>query len=357
MKKHIAIVTLDYMAAKSYEAQIIELFGELVTTCVYNVLDGSVKDIRKADLFVVSTDAFESSADFQKYIPIGIPTVEIAVTFTKKVLNTLAAIPKGSKALFVNLSEKMVREAITRLSQLGINHIEFTPYYPGAEPIKGFKLAVTPDEKRYVPKDVETVIDIGQRVLDSTTVVEIALRLRFDYLLEREKFKLYFRSIAANNYSFDQLFGRSLRMESHFQILMDIMDYGIIGVNERGVIFACNSKAVEITGVSKKRSIDHLASEIFSFLPFEECRKTRKKIYNRLVRYRGVDINVTIGPIIRGDEFFGAFATIQRFNEEESIQHNLRIQLLNKGHKAKYTFEDILGERGYESWRKQNYQY
>jgi len=39
----------------------------------------------------------------------------------------------------------------------------------------------------------------------------------------------------------------------------------------------------------------------------------------------------------------GSFATIQRFTEEESKQHNLRIQLLNKGHKAKYRFEDIIG--------------
>ena len=42
----------------------------------------------------------------------------------------------------------------------------------------------------------------------------------------------------------------------------------------------------------------------------------------------------------------GAFAVLQRFKEEEQKQHELRRQLLNKGHKAKYTFDDILGESG-----------
>ncbi|WP_309137235.1 sigma 54-interacting transcriptional regulator [Clostridium sp. CM027] len=344
IKKRIAVVALDYMAAKFYENQIKELFGELVTTCAYNVLNGSVKKIKEADLFVVSTDAFENITDFQECIPIDVPKVEIAVAFTNKSLDILRSIPNGSKALFVNLSEKMVREAITRLSQLGINHIEFTPYYPGAKPVSGFELSVTPGELRYVPKDIKTIIDLGQRVLDSTTMVEIALRLKFDYLLEREKFKEYFRSLAVNNYSFNQLFGRSLQMESQFEILMEIMDEGIIGVNEDDIIFACNSRALEITGVTKEQSIDHPAALILSFLPFEECRSTRKKINNRLIRVSGVDITVTVTPVIRGDEYLGSFATIQKFTEEEYKQHNLRLQLLNKGHKAKYTFDDIIGE-------------
>jgi len=244
----------------------------------------------------------------------------------------------------VNLSEIMVREAITYLNQLGINHINFTPYYPGAPPVSSFDLAVTVGEARYVPKDVKNIIDLGQRVLNTTTVIEIALRLKFDYLLEREKFREYFRSLAVNNYSFDQIFGRALKMESQFEILMEIMDEGIIGVNEDDVIFACNTKAVEITGITKELAIDHPALSVFSFIPFEKCRHTRKKINNLLIKVSGIDINVTVTPVIRGDEYIGSFATIQKFTEEEYKQHNLRIQLLNKGHKAKYSFNDIIGE-------------
>lgn len=344
IKKLISIVAYDYRASMFYESQIKELFGELVNTLAYNVSDGSVVNLKKSDLYVVSTDAFESISDFNKYIRNDAPTVEITVTFTKKAVDTLMSIPKNSKALFVNLSEKMVREAIARLSQLGINHINFTPFFPGADLVSSFNIAVTPGEDRYVPKNVKNIIDIGQRVLDSSTVVEIAMRLNFEYLLERDKFKDYFRSIAANNYSFDKLFGRSLRMESHFEILMETIDDGIIGINENDIVFAYNSRAAEIIGISKAQAIDHNVLPYFSFLPFVECKNTKKKINNRLTKYKGIDLNATITPVIRNNEYIGMFAMIQRFTEEESKQNNLRIQLLNKGHKAKYTFDDIIGE-------------
>ena len=343
IKKRITVIAWDKVASKFYENQIIDLFGELVVTSSYHVRDGSIKDIADADLYVVSTDAFDSMSDLQRYIPQGRPMVEIEVTYTRKAIEVLLELPEGTEALFVNLSEKMVREAITRLSQLGINHIKFTPCFPGCNPPSGFKLAVTPDECRYVPEDVEKIINLGQRVLASTTVVEIALRLRFDFLLEREQFRSYFRSIAANNYSFDQLFGRSLRLESQFEILLNIMDDGIIGVDENSYIFACNPKACDIAGITPESIVNQPAADAVPFIPFEECRKSRKKIENRLVRIKGVDINYSISPVIRGSEYMGSFATIQRFTEEETKQHNLRIQLLNKGHKAKYEFDDIIG--------------
>ena len=344
IKKRIAIVTLDHAASLFYESQIKKLFGELVSTSTFSALDGSVKYLNDADIYVVTTDAFNSILDYQKYIPSNIPKVEIAVNFTKESINTLLRVPSGSDALFVNLSEKMVREAITRLSQLGVNHINFLPYYPGAVSVKPCELAVTVGESRYVPEYVKTVIDLGHRVLDTTTIVEIALRLKLDYLLERDNFKEYFSSIASSNYSFDQIFDRSLQMESQFEILMEIIDDGIIGVNDRDVVFACNSKAVEISGTTKDQSIDRQADLYYPFIPFTECRLTRKKIINRLVKFKGVDINVSVAPVLRSNEYLGAFATIQKFTEEESKQQSFRIQLLNKGHKSKYTFDDIIGE-------------
>ncbi len=311
-----AVITLSHNASKFYKDQIKALFGDLVSISSYSVLDGSVKRLDKADVFVVTTDAFESINEYEKSIPLDIPKVELNVEFTKKNIETLMSLPKGTCAYFVNLSETMVRECI----------------------------AVTVGESRYVPKDVANVIDLGHRVPDSNTIVEIALRLKLDYLLERESFKEYFNSIASSNYSFNQLFGRSLNMESQFEILMEIIDDGIIGVNENNVVFACNSKAVEITGISKEQAINKPADLYFTFLPFAECRHTRKKINNKLIKFKGIDINVTVAPVVRGNEYIGAFAIIQKFTEEESKQHSLRIQLLNKGHKAKYTFSDIIGE-------------
>lgn len=341
--KKVSIITLTRAAGVFYEKQIKSLFGELIETKLLSMRDDTVTNLEDADVYVVSTDAFESLSDYQKYISPDKPTVQIKLDFTKESIETLMKISAGTTCYFVNFSEKMVRESISRLAQLGVNHINFIPYWPGSDAVKECKIAVTPNEKRYVPLGVETIIDLGHRMPDSTTIVELALRLNLDYLLESNKFKEYFNSIASENYSFNQLFGRSLRMESKFEILMEIIDAGIIGVDADNVVFACNSKAIEITGVNKIDGFDKNYEKYFPFLPFTECRLTHKKINNRLIKYNGIDLAVNVAPVMRGDEYIGAFATIQRFTEEETKQHNYRIQLLNKGHSAKYTFDDIIG--------------
>ena len=91
-----------------------------------------------------------------------------------------------------------------------------------------------PQETRYVPAGAKEIIDIGQRVCDSSTMIEAALRLGLEELLESERFEQYQREVATNTYSFDRVFARGLRLESQFEMLMEILDEGIVGVNERG---------------------------------------------------------------------------------------------------------------------------
>ena len=45
--------------------------------------------------------------------------MEIHVTLRWDVVRRLQSLPAGKRALFVNLSDKMCREAVTRLNQLG----------------------------------------------------------------------------------------------------------------------------------------------------------------------------------------------------------------------------------------------
>ena len=81
--KRIAVITLTYNASIFYSSQIKSLFGDLISINTYNGMDGSVKNIDKADVYIVSTDAFESLSDYEKYMPVNVPKVEISVNFTK----------------------------------------------------------------------------------------------------------------------------------------------------------------------------------------------------------------------------------------------------------------------------------
>ena len=347
MKKNVAVISLDAYAGQFYAQQVQELFGDRIAVCSYSVRDGSVEHMpRKYDLYMVTTDAFDSLGDMHRYVPIDGEMMEIHVTLRWDVVHRLQALPAGKKVLFVNLSDKMCREAVTRLNQLGVNQLDFDLYHPGApEPdMSQYDFVITPQETRYVPAGAREIIDIGQRVCDSSTMIEAALRLGFEELLETPEFEQYQRDVAANTYSFDRVFARGLRLESQFEILMEILDEGLVGVNERGEVFASNHKLEEITGIPGARALQRPAAEVYPFVPFARCLAERAPQPAQVVSANGVNMNVAVAPVLRGGACIGAFATVQRFSDAENRQNELRSQLLHKGYRAKYTFDDVVGQ-------------
>ena len=68
--------------------------------------------------------------------------------------------------------------------------------------------------------------------------------------------------MATSNYSFDQMYSRSRKLESQFHILMEILDEGLVGVNEKGEIFACNRKACQIARVESSLVMGKRGEEV-----------------------------------------------------------------------------------------------
>ena len=344
-KKKISVIALDPRAGESYGRDIRGLFGDVAEVAVFSVMDGSAMGVLdRADLFVASTDAYGSAEELARHVPMDAQTMAVEASFRWSDLQKLKEIPAGSKVLFVNMTETMAREAIAQLEQFGITHVHWLPFYPGARLEEPVPVAVTPDELRYVPQGVETVIDLGQRACTSGMMIEIALRLGLERLLETAPFQDYFRSIATSNYSFDQMFARSVRLESQFHILMESLEDGVVGVNEKGEVFACNSRAEEITRASAPLVMGKPGEKVFPYVPFGPCLREKERVPARVVRVNGVNVSVTVVPVMRQEACIGAFAILQKFNEVEARQSELRSQLFRKGHYAKYGFEDVVGE-------------
>lgn len=238
----------------------------------------------------------------------------------------------------------MAREAIAQLEQFGVTHIQWIPFYPGAAEVPDVHIAVTPDELRYVPPGMETVIDLGQRVCTSGMMIEIALRLGLEHLLEGPAFQRYAQEVATSNYSFDRMFARSIRLESQFHILMESLEDGVVGVNEKGEIFACSRHAEEMTLVSAPLIQGRRCEEVFPYIPFVQCMQGRRTLPAKAVKVGGVNLSVEVVPVIRQNACIGAFALLQRFNDVEVRQSELRSQLFLKGHYAKYSFDDVVGQ-------------
>ena len=342
--KKIAVVALDPLAGASYTKEVRDLFGEYAEVVGYSVRDGSAAGVLpRADLFAISTDAYGSAEEEARHVPIDSQIMSIEVTFYWETLKKLFEIPQGTKVLFVNVTSNMAREAITQLSSLGVNHLQFIPYYPGAVLEEPVDIAVTPGESRFVPPSVKTVIDCDHRPCSYGMMVEIALRLGLEYLPETESFMNYAKVVASNHYSFDLMYAKSRRQESQMHILAESLDEGLIGVNETGDIFVCNKKACQIARISEELTIGKKGEEVFPYIPFYQVLREKKAVPEKIIRLFGTDISLAVVPVVRKENCIGAFAMLQKFNEQESRQNALRRQMMQKGHYARYTLDDVIG--------------
>ena len=342
--KKIAVVALDPLAGASYTKEVRDLFGEYAEVVGYSVRDGSAAGVLpRADLFAISTDAYGSAEEEARHVPIDSQIMSIEVTFYWETLKKLFEIPQGTKVLFVNVTSNMAREAITQLSSLGVNHLQFIPYYPGAVLEEPVDIAVTPGESRFVPPSVKTVIDCDHRPCSYGMMVEIALRLGLEYLPETESFMNYAKVVASNHYSFDLMYAKSRRQESQMHILAESLDEGLIGVNETGDVFLCNKKACQIARISEELTMGKKGEEVFPYIPFYQVLREKKAVPEKVIRLFGTDISLAVVPVVRKENCIGAFAMLQKFNEQESRQNALRRQLMQKGHYARYTLDDVIG--------------
>ena len=345
MKKQVAVITRAKEIRNSMKDQIDMIFGELVETNIYSLEDKTIDKLKKSDLYVVSSSAYEYLDE--KFLK-NKNLVIVDYTISKERKNFLKNFPKGTKAVFFNVSQKMCMEAIAMMYHLGVNNIEFIPAYPNMENFPKNNLIITPAETKLLPKEADgrDIIDIGHRILDANTIIEIALKLEFEHILYYKKIKEYLDTVATNDYSLNKILEKATQSESQLGILMGILDIAIIGVDKDNFICSCNEGAEKILNRKSINLIGNSACDILSCVPFGEVRETKQEIRSRLVTVNGEYVNLNITPVIKAENYMGAFAVLQRFKEEEQKQHELRRQLLNKGHKAKYTFDDILGESG-----------
>lgn len=343
MSKNITIITNAKDVTKFYSQKLKELFGDLIDVKTFSFEDHSYKNIKDSDLYVITTSAYELlDEEFLKKDNI----VVVDLTITKKILGDLRELPVGTKAALMNVNLKMCIETISDFYHLGINNIEFYPVHPNSQTVPNVPLVITPGEIDSIPKFLKKkkIMDIGHRFFDGNTIIEIALKLGYEHLLYSKKINEYLDEIASNDYSLIKILKKATTSESQLDILLKITNIGMIGVDRDNIICTCNRDAENIVQISKEQLIGKSYLELLPIIPFDEVKRNKLEIKSKLIEINGNFIKLSVSPIIRNNNYIGSFAFIQYFQDEELRHHELRKQLLDKGHRARYNFSDILGE-------------
>ncbi|CAK4828092.1 unnamed protein product [Aphanomyces euteiches] len=227
------------------------------------------------------------------------------------------------------------------LQSLGIDHIEYHPYYPGSKNVSRIPLAITPGEISLVPQFVEEIVDIGPRLIDITSVMEILAHLN---LLEQRGAEIstkYTRKIIDLSKNLAQANRESNQLNKHFKQVLDGVDNGILAVDIKGRITIFNEMLETHLKVTAKQAIGRLLKdvlpnhELVQFILQESSEESRvfTLLQNEFIVQRFH---------LKTEE--SIVATFKNMNETIKMERTLRRELVKKGFVAKYNFQDIIGQ-------------
>lgn len=229
-----------------------------------------------------------SSAFVQSEFPIPIPKnvkeIICTRTFNHACLDQIIRIPPDERVYIVNDTYDSVVTIIEQLKEAGVVQYRFEPFYSGCLQVdESIHYAITVGEPQLVPNHVTNIINIGNRIIDISTVNELCEYFSLPTSLSNQITKSYINSIMqiaklTSTYYQDYIYSRQL-----FQTVISNLPIGLCLLSAGGEIFMVNRRfsmelALPETGITGRN--------LSQFLPYpcknlDFCHSADFKIINQ----------------------------------------------------------------------------
>lgn len=347
MLKRLGIVTSSADVGNEYKRQLLGIFDQRIEVETYSFDMNMRESIGNIDALLIST--YSQYEVLKKHIERDVEVVISRLTLSKEGYNLFKRSNYEKKSALVNLNFEMCIETIATLYQLGFDEYELIPVYPNMESMPELNYAITTGEISHVPDHIEHVLDLGHRVIDKNTIVDLAIALNLEDVLTEKRVLAYFNTLASHNKGYEYFISQSKVSKNQFNTLLSIMDKGVLSFDNLGVIETYNQQAKELLGLQDELAGMHL-NEVLPKHIFEGYMNKKTQQLNKLVTVNDHNVTVSIFPIADiyteggGTAINGSYAILENFEDREDTQNKLRLQLSNKGHVAKYSINDIIGK-------------
>ncbi|MEL7604584.1 MAG: sigma 54-interacting transcriptional regulator [Sedimentibacter saalensis] len=128
-----------------------------------------------------------------------------------------------------------------------------------------------------------------------------------------------------------------------FKSILQYINEGVISIDSDGKITTFNSAARKIMKISGKDLIGLPINEITSNTKLIDVMEKNKPILGQILLMGKTQVLANILPIVIKDKTVGAVATFQDISKIQEYEQRIRAKFLDKGHVAKYSFSDIIG--------------
>ena len=331
-QKVIALITIADVIRDSFGGQLEEIFGDKVKIKKY-LLDDDDIDLSDCDV-VLSSSKFINNR-VKNITPKGVDIINIRRAINLENISELFQIKPGTEVLVVSNYKYTAKETIDLLKELGIDHLNYHPYTPG-DRYKNEKVAITPGGKFLVPPGMKKVIDIGVKLIDVSTIIEILFSLKLslqnsNYLIANYTKKL----VDLNKYS--------TQINMVLEGILSTSHDGVIALDEENKIMFMNKTAGEMMNLSLKKIIGKKIDNIIDNKSLIKILGSESKKFNELITYNEKSFLVNKEETINYSIFKAKVLSIRDITQIQRQEYEIRKKLRSKGFVAKYKFKDIIG--------------
>ncbi len=335
--KKIVIITYSKEAANEFYQILQCIFKDKIIVEKYSIAENELKVTIEADLVIIS--AYELYKQIERYIPSNIQIINPNLTIFKENFQRILDLPSGTRALLVSTNIDLSMQCINQIYQMGARHIELIPYSPYLQNSGDIDMAITPGEEHNVPASIKRVINIGNRVIDISTIIYILIHFEMEFLFNTPEMSNYCQKTMPLNFD-----PRLIAKESRFSMNEFVMaDYrsGIISFTPGGTILNFNSMAEKILDYKSDVVLGKPILSLFPQPSLQEAIKNIKPLQKNQIRINGQDVLVKISIENVGGTRI-CYLILELANEFATKISSYQEQVIGRGYVAKYNFEDLV---------------
>lgn len=170
----VLVVTTGKRTAEVIRNELDMLLGS-VMRFEYLSLEDNADAMLHADLVVVSS-MFVVERIARQIMP-GTHLLILRRTLSPAGWKLARDLPENSRVLVVNDTRNSSMETVALLYELGAKHLELIPWHPGMTTVPSAHMVLTPNEAALSPLPEAVCVNVGDRVLDPGSVVEMLCQL------------------------------------------------------------------------------------------------------------------------------------------------------------------------------------
>lgn len=183
--------------------------------------------------------------------------------FNHMFLDKIIQIPPHERVYLVNDDKYSTLAIISQLEECGITQYDFVPFYPGCKDTESdIQFVITAGEPQLVPSRIPNVLDIGNRIIDISTILQLCEYFNIPLQTVNRVSRNYVNQILHTVKTSETYYTNYVQTEQLMQVILFSLPIGICLFGADGLIQFMNAKFAHAFS---------LPSSNFEGQPFSEC--------------------------------------------------------------------------------------